>query len=417
MTQRSLSRRRLLQLMGAGSAVVFSPGLRSSLAFGAVHHEADPLPPGSPVLVSLYLGGGVDGAHLVVPSGPLYGSYADLRRDLAVPEGDLLAIGPDAGLHPNLTNVKSLFDAGKAAVVRGVDLLNASGWDRLSHFEKTDHMMNGYPGTTPGGPPSGVWGRWADGLPDRPLALAAVDFGLPLLLFGQAKQQSAALPTSLGDALGAAPDPAQLPLIQAIKDLAGDYAATDRGLAATIARANAFAVELASELAPHYPPDGSDGTIEGDLRLIAELINANLSGTQVYATVLGGFDTHENQLYDLGDVLIPQLDAALGAFFAALNDDTHVIVHVWSEFGRRAEANVTGTDHGTANTQLLLGGGVRGGVYGAQPSFAPSALDDDGNLVGSVHMGSVYAELIDSFLHGSSNAVLGATYPKLGFVA
>jgi uncharacterized protein (DUF1501 family) len=47
-----------------------------------------------------------------------------------------------------------------------------------------------------------------------------------------------------------------------------------------------------------------------------------------------------------------------------------VLVMIWSEFGRRVADNASnGTDHGEANDLIFIGGRVKGGVYGADPSL------------------------------------------------
>jgi uncharacterized protein (DUF1501 family) len=150
--------------------------------------------------------------------------------------------------------------------------------------------------------------------------------------------------------------------------------------------------------------------------VIASLINANLTGTRVYATVHGGYDTHENQRYDLEQKLLPDLDASLDVLFGALADPSPVVVMVWTEFGRRPQANASGTDHGAANDAILIGARVRGGVYGAQPSFDPTRLDANRNLRGEIAFESLYAELIDDFLGGDSRSVLGGSFAPVGFM-
>ncbi|WP_307868112.1 DUF1501 domain-containing protein [Micromonospora sp. C95] len=84
---------------------------------------------------------------------------------------------------------------------------------------------------------------------------------------------------------------------------------------------------------------------------------------------LGGFDTHADER-QLQEVLLGQLDRALTRFsdrMARTDAGRRVITAVYSEFGRRVRAN--GTDHGTASNMLLLGTGVRGGLYGEPPSL------------------------------------------------
>ena len=69
----------------------------------------------------LYLSGGNDALSTLVPyADPAY--YAR-RPEVAVPSGSVLQIGTDAagsalGLHPNLTGLKSIFDAGRLAIIQ-----------------------------------------------------------------------------------------------------------------------------------------------------------------------------------------------------------------------------------------------------------------------------------------------------------
>ena len=66
---------------------------------------------------------------LVPRSQSEYDVYADARRNLATAHEDLLAINPlnslpaDYGLHPELTNPKSLFDSGKLSLIGNVGTL------------------------------------------------------------------------------------------------------------------------------------------------------------------------------------------------------------------------------------------------------------------------------------------------------
>ena len=70
--------------------------------------------------------------------------------------------------------------------------------------------------------------------------------------------------------------------------------------------------------------------------------------------------------------------SALGLFYRDL--DAHglggeVVTLVMSEFGRRPAENADrGTDHGFGSVAFVVGGGVRGGVYGEYPSLAQDRL-------------------------------------------
>jgi uncharacterized protein (DUF1501 family) len=405
---RELSRRRFLRALGASGAA----GALASLLPEELLALARPLPLGEPILVSLYLGGGLDAAHLLVPIGSNdYGHYADRRGALAVDPARVLPLGADAGVNDVMPRLHARALAGEVAFVRGVDLLGASGFDPLSHFDKTDFVMSGR--SSPGGP-SGVWARWADDQADNPLLLSTVAFGLPRMFSGGAKAQATSLPASLDYALGAGSGRDEQLLAAALADVAGLYASSSSALDARLAQSGRFAIEVAGDLSGAYPPaqDG-ESALARNLRVIAALVNANVTGTRIYATVQGGYDTHENQRYELEQLLLPDLDASLEAFFAALDDPVPVVVMIWTEFGRRAAANTSGTDHGAANDVILVGPRVAGGVYGEQPSFAPERLDANGNLRGSVAFESIYAELIDRHLGGDWRRALGGAFPTL----
>ncbi len=406
-----LSRRRFLQALGASGAA----GALASLLPDQLLALARPLSPGEPILVSLYLGGGLDASHLLVPIGANeYGHYVDQRGALAVGLASVLPFGADAGIHSVMPRLHARALANDVAFVRGVDLLGSQGFDPLSHFDKTDFVMSGR--SNPGGP-SGIWARWADTQPDNPLLLSTVAFGLPRMFSGGAKAQATSLPASLEHALGAGSAADEQLLAAALSDVAGFYPAASSALDARLAHSGKFAIEVASDLSGVYPSvQNGESELTRNLRVIASLVNANLTGTRIYGTVFGGFDTHENQRYDLEQKLLPDLDAALEVFFAELDDPSPVVVMIWSEFGRRAAANLSGTDHGAANDVIVVGDRVAGGLYGAQPSFNPTQLDATGNLRGSIAFESIYAELLERFLGGDSNSVLGGTFPQVPFM-
>ena len=52
-----------------------------------------------------------------------------------------------------------------------------------------------------------------------------------------------------------------------------------------------------------------------------------------------------------------------------------------------------GTDHGTANAHFVLGGRVKGGLYGQPPALA--RLDGNGNLPFAVDFRDLYATALE----------------------
>jgi uncharacterized protein (DUF1501 family) len=91
-----------------------------------------------------------------------------------------------------------------------------------------------------------------------------------------------------------------------------------------------------------------------------------------------------------------------------------VLVLAFSEFGRRvAENGSGGTDHGTAAPLLLFGGGLKGGLYGQQPSLTDLV---DGDLKHSIDFRSVYATILERWLGADPAAILGAPFDRVPFI-
>ena len=66
----------------------------------------------------------------------------------------------------------------------------------------------------------------------------------------------------------------------------------------------------------------------------------------------------------------------------------------YCEFGRRPKENQSGgTDHGTANAHFVLGGRVKGGLYGLPPAL--TRLDGNGNLPFAVDFRDLYATALE----------------------
>ena len=92
-----------------------------------------------------------------------------------------------------------------------------------------------------------------------------------------------------------------------------------------------------------------------------------------------GYDTHAGQAGRLSR-LLHDLAAGLDAFRRTLKAAgawDRTLVMTYGEFGRRAGENASGgTDHGTAAPHFLLGGKVKGGLFGAQPPLHDLENDD-----------------------------------------
>lgn len=86
------------------------------------------------------------------------------------------------------------------------------------------------------------------------------------------------------------------------------------------------------------------------------------------------------------------------------------VVATYSEFGRRAQENLSGgTDHGTASVHFAMGGAVRGGLAGRSPSL--DRLDASGNLAFTTDFRAYYAGLLAGTVEAEVGRIPGGHAP------
>lgn len=420
---RNLTRRSFIGgTAGAGAAALAAtqlgvPGLGGLSRLGAAAGLASPAASAATAagpLVLLTLDGGNDGLNTVIPYET--GQYHDWRGGLAIPQSSVLPLGSfdgvALGLHPALTGLSSLWAAGKLAVICGVEYPDPS----FSHFQSTTIWQTA---ETDGENASGWIGRWLDRSGEDPLRAIGVGSTLRPALVG-ARQQGSTVADSTspgsqtpwqGSQFMASYD--QLMARGRGRDrLEADAASCGTNMVAVGQQA---AAALKAQKPPADPGNRDAGDIGTQLSVVAELIAAGLP-TRVYSTGFGSFDTHANQAWT-HQYLLGQLDAAVadfvGAFDAPGTSSPVVLIH--SEFGRTPRVNASnGTDHSSPSVVLVAGPGVRGGFYGAVPSF--TALDPYGNQVFTTDFRSVYATALESILGIESAAVLHGNFAPIPYL-
>lgn len=364
------------------------------------------------VLIALY--GGNDGLNTVIPyNDPL---YLQDRADLGYQPEQVLVLGDGLGLHPNLTGLRSLWDAGHLAIVRGVGYPDPV----LSHFEG----MAIWQSASPTGSESTGWlGRWLDATGDDPLRAVTVGPTLPLMMAGE-KVAGAAVPqgsmklpggTALRNAFTALnrPSTGEAALAARTAQTGLDLLNVQSAVTEALAAAPSAGSVSSDSVADGSVSDGS--SLGAQLDLVAQLIEGGLP-TRVYTVSMNGFDTHSAEK-DTHASLMAELDGAVSSFVSRMQTSDKgrgVVVATFSEFGRRVVPNASGgTDHGTASPLFVTGPAVKGGFYGDQPSL--SRLDM-GNLDYTTDFRSVYATLLDHVVGVDPSSILDGRFPTLDFV-
>ncbi len=361
-------------------------------------------------LVILEMGGGNDGLSMVVPHAN--DRYYDLRSSTAI--GDPLELDNEIGLHPALVGLAARYEAGQVALIEGVGYPDPD----LSHFVSMETWWTAHAS----GPTASGWlGRYLDAAagPRQPLAGISIGPGPSRAMLGDTS-----FSVSIQDASGLSP--AVAPWIDDVDELMGAWSGFAQAgpdedpklapLRFAIASAAQARDQLAAAIGGEMEAGGrrrGRARVENFMGLAAQLVVALEEPSVIYVHGWGDFDTHQGQLNRHGD-LMSQLDAALDGFWTTLDDAgamEDVAVLTTSEFGRRALDNGSGTDHGTAGTQLLMGPGVRGGRYGEPPSLA--SLDPAGNVTHTVDFRSAYATVLDGWLGVDADTVLGGTFERL----
>jgi uncharacterized protein (DUF1501 family) len=411
----TLTRRTFLIASGVTGAAALAAGA-GTIGWREIagRAAADPLATDANVLVLVTLYGGNDGLGTVVPYAD--GAYHDARPDLAYGPDEVLQLDDQLGLNPAMKGFKSLWDAKRLAIVRGVGYPKPNH----SHFRSMDIWQSG----SPDHPASTGWiGRWLDATRPDPLRVVSVGATLPPLAVGE-KAAGVALPLTDFEAptgaLGAgvkalaAADPADPPT----RAMAARATGTLLSATATFGPPLDVATGSTDDDEGNQAQGGSaggQGALAKQLAIVSRCIRAGVP-TQVYAVSLGGFDTHADEK-GTQSRLLGELDSAVAGFLAGLDKDprgSKVVLAVYSEFGRRVGANASqGTDHGTAGPVLVAGQPVRGGFYGDQPSLTSL---DDGDLKVTTDFRSAYATLLERVLDTDADRVLSGSRPALDFL-
>ena len=314
------------------------------------------------------LGGGIDVLGLLQPNSAYLQSIArpTLFRNMA-DTNQILPINGQLGLHASFSIVKELFDAGDAAIVHGVgyDNMSRSHADAERAFARGVADINSTVKT-------GWMNRLAATYLNGPFSTFDFSGGHHTLRVGTHRGTSI---RSLDD-YDFERDGTQSSQENEFRRATALSMISDQEFLKAAQIANQESWESVSSsletIRALSIPSGYPNTNMGRQLRNVDTVMA-LSDATLFYTRRSGFDNHANQAGAMVNNL-GEIDAALRTFInrrQTVGDWQNTTIAIVSEFGRTNHENGSfGTDHGGAGVCLLLGPGVRGGVYGLHPTEA-----------------------------------------------
>jgi uncharacterized protein (DUF1501 family) len=379
-----------------------------------------------------------------------YSVYQQSRTGLALNPSTLLPLNGAAsdgyayGLHPSCAELRTLFNAGNAAVLCNVGTLvqpttpaqaRANGVplppQLFSHIDQQTAWQTsivnspkryGWAGRVAdlyaaqgthsnlgmninvGGP-----NYWQEGVRTNPYVLGAN--GAPVL--------TDASSTSYRNGLRA--QAVQALVSQAGSDsnlLVSQYAAVQNSAASKVVTVN-NAFSAAGDLTTAFPSHDQDNGLGQQLHQIARMIKARSQigdARQIFFANIGGFDFHQNHLTSQ-NLMLQLVSQNINAFWTAMGElgmQKNVTLFTASDFGRTLGSNGSGTDHAWGSHHMIVGGAVQGGkYYGQMPSLKVGGADDlgSGHIIPTTSTDQYAATLAQWF--GVAAADLPALFPNL----
>ncbi|MGE5616426.1 MAG: DUF1501 domain-containing protein [Bacillota bacterium] len=386
------------------------------LAAGLPALAASPSPP---LLILVFLYGGNDGYNTFVPYTDT--TYYSVRPNIAVARDSVLKITDRHGFHPSLAPMMSMWEARELALVQGIGNADAT----QQHFRDLEMAFTGCDGdefSRDGWVTKALMRNASRNPDDRVSSSAALQNagdrgpipGIDAIAFDILDiRQSDPMGPFRGDKLGV------VHLYYAQEYLAkrrfSDCAIeTNDPARNAVARARDLP---ASTLKTRFPTDAFGEAARAAVELAA--FDRTLPVIQIALDGPDGekhhsVDCHWDQVKYHGDAL-KRLAEGLAAMRAGLQEIgrwNETLVATYDEFGRCPTENTDrGTHHGLATTHFVMGGRVKGGLYGEAPAVV--RMHPIGGPAPVVDTRRLWTTVIERFWNRSASGVFTRRFEPL----
>ena len=394
-----MTRRQLLKLLGTLPVLWLAPPALEGLWARPASQILTEKGTWNRVLILVELHGGNDGLNTVIPYTDE--QYYDLRPRLAIPRDRVLQLTSKLGFHPAFQSLMPVWEAKELAIVRGVGYAEPN----RSHFRSIEIWETG----------SESHQVFDDGWLDRVFQQhpPPKTFTADAILLGKGDAGPLAGGATRTIALH---NPKQF--FQRSQYVQPVTVSTANPALEHILKIQRNIFRASNDLQdrlqgiPSLNGDFPRTKIGRQMETAAQLLTAKVP-VAVIKVSHGSFDTHARQA-NQHHRLLQELADALAIFRTTMQQQglwEQVLAMTYSEFGRRVGENGSqGTDHGTAAPHFLLGGRVKGGMFGTQPSLTNL---QNGDLRYTVDYRSLYTTIIQNWWGLSVSEFNNQTFPSI----